>query len=76
MKDALANMPLFLSKAQQTALCRMDTPEDAQIVAAMLESIGTNATATLPIGSAHQHTLPQTRPPAVDSTPLLWINPK
>lgn len=76
MKDALANMPLFLSKIQQAALCRMDTPEDAQIVAAMLESIGTNATATLPIGSAHQHTLPQIRPPAVDSTPLLWINPR
>jgi hypothetical protein len=76
MKDALANMPLFLSKSQQAALCRMDTPEDAQIVAAMLESIGSNVTATLPIGVGHQHTLPQTRPAVVDDIPLLWINPK
>lgn len=40
MKDALADIPLFLSKTQQAALCRMDTPENAQIVVAMLESIG------------------------------------
>lgn len=73
MKDAISNMPLFFSREQQQALCRMETPEDAQIVAAMLESIGSAATATLPIGSRQQHALPETRKPVTDDTPLLWI---
>lgn len=75
MREAIESMPLFFSNEQKQALCRMETPEDAKIVAAMLESIGTAATATLPIGNRQQHALPQTRKQAADDTPLLWINP-
>lgn len=43
MREAIENMPLFFSNEQKQALCRMVTPEDAKIVAVMLESIGTAA---------------------------------
>lgn len=74
MKEAIGNMPLFISKEQQNALCRMETPEDAQIVAAMLESIGSSATATLPIGSTQQPPLPQTRQAVNENQTIFWIN--
>lgn len=73
MKEALANMPLFFSKEQTAALCRMDTPEDAMIVAAMLESIGAKATASLPMGAKKQHVLPQKQSVAAEAGPLFWI---
>lgn len=74
MKEALANLPLFISKEQISALCRMETAEDAKIVAAMLESIGSNATATLPMGGQQKHSLPQARKNTTESNPLFWIN--
>lgn len=76
MRDAIGNMPIFLNAEQRQALCRMETIEDVKVVAAMLESIGSAATATLPIGNRQQHTLPTTRQTATDDTPLLWITSK
>ncbi|WP_333715746.1 head processing protein [Pantoea eucrina] len=73
MKEALANMPLFFSKEQTAALCRMDTPEDAMIVASILKSIGAKATASLPMGAGKQHALPQKKSTTAEEGPLFWI---
>ena len=49
LRDAIQEMPVFISAEQRRALCRMQSEDDARIVAAMLESLGVNATYGLPV---------------------------
>ncbi len=80
MRNALTELPVFLSKEQKQALIRMETEEDAQVLAAMLESAVGSAGATLPLSggkSAHAPAPAGSRTHHVDDdTPMLWLKPR
>lgn len=78
LRNALSDLPVFLSKEQKQALVRMETEEDAQVFAAMLESAAGSAGATLPLnGGKSTHTPAPTGAKAHhadDDIPVPWIH--
>ena len=79
LRNAVSELPVFLSKEQKQALSRMETEDDALVFAAMLESAVGSAGATLPLGggkSAHSPAPVGTKARhADDDTPALWLRP-
>lgn len=73
LRDAVNNLPIFVSSKQKNALCRMETAEDAEIVVAMLESMGSEITKALPIGEALK---PEKTLSPSESSPFLWVTNK
>ena len=72
LREAIQEMPVFISAEQRRALCRMQSEDDARIVAAMLESLGANATYGLPISGKKEPELsPQE---SKNTTPLLFVS--
>lgn len=57
--EALDTMPLMLTKAQRKALVDMETPEDAQVFRALLESFSSTDIGSLPLGGTQQVTVKQ-----------------
>ncbi|MEL2376115.1 head processing protein [Escherichia coli] len=72
LRDAIQEMPVFISAEQRRALCRMQSEDDARIVAAMLESLGANATYGLPISANKQQEIPVKENKTV--TPLIFVS--
>ncbi|EKK2558537.1 head processing protein, partial [Escherichia coli] len=72
LRDAIQEMPVFISTEQRRALCRMQSEDDARIVAAMLESLGANATYGLPISANKQQEIPVKENKTV--TPLIFVS--
>lgn len=77
MRETLDKLPLFISREQRQALMRMESEEDVQVLAGMLESVAGNVTSTLPLGGEQQ------RQPApgnsnVNATAddVLWLKPR
>jgi hypothetical protein len=71
LRDALQAMPVFISPAQRQALCRMQGEDDAKIVAAMLESLGSNMVHNLPIlDQEKQNAVSKSK---TTKTPLLFV---
>ncbi|MGL4349537.1 MAG: hypothetical protein ACRDC7_00450 [Aeromonas veronii] len=58
--EALDTMPLILTKAQRKALVDMETPEDAQVLCALLESFSSTDIGSLPLGSRKSVTVRDT----------------
>lgn len=58
--EALDSMPLMLTKKQRKALVDMNTPEDAQVFRALLESFSSTDLGTLPIGGRQPATVSRT----------------
>jgi len=52
LRNGVNNLPIFVSHQQKEALCRLETAEDAEVVVAMLESMGSDVTKGLPVGDA------------------------
>lgn len=79
LRNAVSELPVFLSKEQKQALIRMETEDDAMVFAAMLESVVGSAGATLPLSggrSAHKPAPVGTKVRhADDDTPALWLRP-
>lgn len=79
LRNAVSELPVFLSKEQKQALIRMETEDDALVFAAMLESAVGSAGATLPLGggkSAHSPAPVGTKARHTDDdTPALWLRP-
>ena len=77
LRNAVSELPVFLSKEQKQALIRMETEDDAMVLAAMLESAVGSAGATLPLDggrSAHKPAPVGTKVRhADDDTPALWL---
>ncbi|EFE2835545.1 head processing protein, partial [Escherichia coli] len=72
LRDAIQEMPVFISAEQRRALCRMQSEDDARIVAAMLESLGANATYGLPVSGKKE---PELSPKEnKNTTPLLFVS--
>ncbi|MFU7888717.1 head processing protein [Escherichia coli] len=72
LRDAIQELPVFISAEQRRALCRMQSEDDARIVAAMLESLGANATYGLPISGKKE---PELSPKeSKNTTPLLFVS--
>lgn len=72
LREAIQEMPVFISAEQRRALCRMQSEDDARIVAAMLESLGANATYGLPISGKKE---PELSPKeSKNTTPLLFVS--
>lgn len=71
LRDAIQAMPVFISQEQRQALCRMQSEDDAMIVAAMLESLGASATHNLPVpGKEKMSVIPAEKP---GRSPLLFV---
>ncbi|EPL8679413.1 head processing protein [Klebsiella michiganensis] len=60
LREAIHEMPVFISKEQRQALCRMESEGDAKLVAMMLESLASSATRDLPVSSAQKMDLTNT----------------
>lgn len=72
LREAIQEMPVFISAEQRRALCRMQSEDDARIVAAMLESLGANATYGLPVSGKKE---PELSPKEnKNTTPLLFVS--
>lgn len=71
LRNAVSELPIFISSEQRQALCRMETVEDAEIVAAMLESLGSDIAKGLPIGEV---TTPAIASKKESGAPLVWLS--
>ncbi len=77
MREALADMPVFLSKEQRHALTNMETEDDARIVAAIMESVGGNLSSTLPLGGKKTpEVIAPQRLGAASDDDVLWLTPR
>lgn len=70
LRNAISELPIFISSEQRQALCRMETVGDAEVVAAMLESLGSDATKNLPIGEKAQDVNVKQND---TGAPLMWL---
>lgn len=77
VRETLDKLPLFISKDQRQALLRMESEEDAQVFAAMLEAVAGHAAAGLPVGGQQPHQpAPAKRNSEATDEDILWLQPK
>lgn len=77
VRETLDKLPLFISKEQRQALLRMESEEDAQVFAAMLEAVAGQAAAGLPVGGQQPHQpAPAKRNSEATDEDILWLQPK
>lgn len=77
VRETLDKLPLFISKDQRQALLRMESEEDAQVFAAMLEAVAGQAAAGLPVGGQQPHQpAPAKRNSEATDEDILWLQPK
>lgn len=72
LREAIQAMPVFISQEQRQALCRMQSEDDARVVAAMLESLGASATYGLPVPEKQKNDAVSEAKPS--STPLIFVS--